>query len=482
MDRVKLYPQERLDLDDVRALQELVYDYDQEALGALLGPVRGVLSVPRVTVTENSGAPYMTLTPFAFITTKGVNTYSTATVSEFAQYKGIVANYLGSEESSAQISLDNARANYSESAGSWYLWARPVQVDTDTGTRRKWDVASGAEVTFSDETRSSQRVAFPLQANEPSYVSATEARWAPIALLTGWSDEDNTGSVPTWRWLSAWDSDTFTTWFNSFQGASVTASQVSTRRLTEQINTVPIVATQREVSFGVLAQLAYLRYIIARMRGGDWDGSSFPLTLATAQTRITALEAAQTSPVQCIASCRIGISLLTELDPGTTPELYYPPTLLSGSFGISDIAPSVYIGPAGSHQNLVNIRIDPLVLAQRWTVTSVQVQQIFNGVVTTSHWSLNRCTFLVPPASYGADSSDSADMRLGDNSATHRGVQVYFLPQVADSAHGHSEQAIHFPNGVTTDSTPILTSLAPQTYDLVFSVAVFAVPFNQATL
>ena len=162
-------------------------------------------------------------------------------------------------------------------------------------------MASGAEVTFSDETRSSQRVAFALQASEPSYVSATEARWAPIALLTAWSNEDNTGSVPTWRWLSAWDSDTFTTWFNSFQGASVTASQVSTRRLTEQINTVPIVATQRattlyerEVSFGVLAQLAYLRYIIARMRGGDWDGSSFPLTLATAQTRITALEAAQT--------------------------------------------------------------------------------------------------------------------------------------------------------------------------------------------
>jgi hypothetical protein len=73
-------------------------------------------------------------------------------------------------------------------------------------------------------------------------------------------------------------------------------------------------------------------------------------------------------------------------------------------------------------------------------------------------------------------------MLLGDNSPIHRGVQVYFLPQVADSAHGHSEQAIHFPNGVTTDSTPILTSLDPQTYDLVFSVAVFAVPFNQATL
>ena len=84
MDRVKLYPQERLDLDDVRALQELVYDYDQEALGALLGPVRGVLSVPRVTVTENSGAPYMTLTPFSFITAKAVNSSAVGLASEFA--------------------------------------------------------------------------------------------------------------------------------------------------------------------------------------------------------------------------------------------------------------------------------------------------------------------------------------------------------------------------------------------------------------
>lgn len=487
MDRVKLYPQERLDLDDVRALQELVYDYDQEALGALLGPVRGVLSVPRVTVTENSGAPYMTLTPFSFITAKAVNSSAVGLASEFAQYKGIVANYLGSEESSALISLDNARAYYQDSAGSWYLWARPVQADTDTGTRRKWDVASGAEVTFSDETRSSQRVAFALQASEPSYVSATEARWAPIALLTGWSNEDNTGSVPTWRWLSAWDSDTLTTWFNTLQGAALTASQVSTRRLTAQSGTEPLSSiSQRTTSMGLLTQLAYMRYITARMRGtGDWDSSSFPLTLATAQTRITALEAAQTSPLQCIASCRVGITVLQELDAGSAAELYSPPTLLGGSFGLTDIVTPLYISPAPAHQNRVNIRLDTAVLSQRWTITSVQVQQVFNGAMTTSHWNLNRCTFLVPPASYGADSSDSADMRLGDNSAVYRGVQVYFLPQVADSAHGHSEHAIHFPDGITTDSTAILQQISDGTtipYDLVFSVAVFAVPFDQATL
>ena len=128
MDRVKLYPQERLDLDDVRALQALSYDYTQEELGAVLGPARGVLSVPRVIVVENGGAPYMTLSPFAFVTSTPVadsGAVLPASVTEYAQHKSVVANYSASEESSAQISLDIARAYYQDSAGSWYLWARP---------------------------------------------------------------------------------------------------------------------------------------------------------------------------------------------------------------------------------------------------------------------------------------------------------------------------------------------------------------------
>ena len=37
MDRVKLEPLERADLEDVKALTDLAYEYDQRALGALLG-------------------------------------------------------------------------------------------------------------------------------------------------------------------------------------------------------------------------------------------------------------------------------------------------------------------------------------------------------------------------------------------------------------------------------------------------------------
>lgn len=491
MDRVKLYPQERLDLDDVRALQALSYDYTQEELGAVLGPARGVLSVPRVTVVENSGAPYMTLSPFAFVTSTPVADRGTAlpaSVTEYAQHKSVVANYSASEESSAQISLDTARAYYQDSEGSWYLWARPVLLDTDTATRRKWDVASGAEVTFSDETRESQRVEFALQASEPTYDPATEARWAPVALLVSWSNEDNTGSVPTWRWLSAWDDDSFVTWANTFKAVSgTTSTNISLRRLTENAGTEPVSGFSRLESLGLRAQLAYMRYVLSRVQGTgvNWDQVPVPVSLTSANTRITALESNQLSPVQCIASCRVGVTVLQELDPGTAPELYYPPVLLSGSYGVADLTP-VYLGAVGTWQNQVNIRLDPDVLAQRWTITSVQVQQVRNlKNVSTGHYDANRCTFLVPPASYGADSSSAVDMLLADGSAVYRGVQVMFLPQVADAAHGHSEAAIHFPNGVTTDSTPILRLISNGTtilYDLIFSVAVFGVPVNQATL
>lgn len=490
MDRVKLYPQERLDLDDVRALQALGYDYSQEELGAVLGPARGVLSVPRVTVTENSGAPYMTLSPFAFVTSTPVADRGASVsggVTEYAQHKSVVANYDGSEQSSAQVSLDVARAYYQDSAGSWYLWARPALVDTNTATRRKWDVGSGAETSFSDETRESQRVVFSIQGSEPTY-AAGEARWAPLALLVSWSDEDNPGSVPTWRWSSAWDDDAFVTWANTFKGVSgTTSTNISLRRLTENAGTEPLSLLTRLESLGLRAQLAYLRYVLSRMQGTgvNWDQVPVPVSLTSASTRLTALEAQQLSPVQCIASCRVGLVVLQELDHGVAPEQYGSPVLIGGSFGISDIAPSVYLGALGTPQNRVNIRIAPEVLDQGWTITSVQVQQVFYGVSTGGLVNLNRCTFLVPPASFGLDTRTTTEMVLADGSAVNRGVQVMFLPQLVDSAHSHSEQAISFPNGLATDSTPVLREISNGTtipYDLMFSVAVFGVPVNQATL
>jgi len=490
MDRVKLYPQERLDLDDVRALQALGYDYSQEELGAVLGPARGVLSVPRVTVTENSGAPYMTLSPFAFVTSTPVADRGASVsggVTEYAQHKSVVANYDGAEQSSAQVSLDVARAYYQDSAGSWYLWARPALVDTNTATRRKWDVGSGAETSFSDETRESQRVAFAIQGSEPTY-AAGEARWAPLALLVSWSNEDNPGSVPTWRWSSAWDDDAFVTWANTFKGVSgTTSTNISLRRLTENAGTEPLSGLTRLESLGLRAQLAYLRYVLANIQGPgvNWDQVPPTASLAQANTRLNALEAQQLSLVQCLASCRVGVTV------SNATLQTFAATRLPGSYGISTSSPAVFANVAsGLQTNRVNIVLDNAILSQEWAITHVSVTQIVQkkSLTEPGHSDYNRVTLHVDPRAYSDDSSDTSTMRTDEDSATRRGLVVEFLPQLVPAvSHGgvsDSEHEIHAPDG-SAAATRTLNDITPSssaTYDLMFSVAVFGVPSLYATM
>ena len=142
MDKVKLYAQERLDLDDTRALQSLTEDYLQESFGALLGFGGGALSVPVVTTTENSGSPYITFSPFTFVTTTP-NTDRGAAVSGGTQYTqgaARIVNYDPTEESAPQIDITTLRGGWDAivaTFGEQYIWGRPIAVDTDTATRRK---------------------------------------------------------------------------------------------------------------------------------------------------------------------------------------------------------------------------------------------------------------------------------------------------------------------------------------------------------
>ena len=173
--------------------------------------MRGALSCPVITQTENNGAPYISLTPFQFVTSTPVESSSQSVSTPSAgvslnQYRTVVVTYNPTEENSTQISIDTARAYYQDYVGA-HLWARPVYLDTDTATRMKWDVAQGAEVAFSDETRSSQRVEFVVANNEPSYTTS-EAKWAPIAKISAWSDDDNTDSIATWQLISAYEHET----------------------------------------------------------------------------------------------------------------------------------------------------------------------------------------------------------------------------------------------------------------------------------
>ena len=55
MDKVRFQPQERLDLVDANALQELVYQYLGEALGGIMGNAAGSLTTIEYDTTEVGG-------------------------------------------------------------------------------------------------------------------------------------------------------------------------------------------------------------------------------------------------------------------------------------------------------------------------------------------------------------------------------------------------------------------------------------------
>jgi hypothetical protein len=195
MDKVKLYPQERLDLGDAGALQQLVYDYVQDALGSLLGPARGCLSQPSVTFI-NGTPDKISLSDFSFIASKPIG-------------ESIYNNRVKRNNFSSHIvkfdSLLTDHGNYpiplTGVDNTMFLWARPLMVATDLSNRRKWDVAQGGEVTFSDNTRERMRVEFAFSATDPT-VNGDDFEYSPLAKVAS-----ITGSLILLTFISAFDSE-----------------------------------------------------------------------------------------------------------------------------------------------------------------------------------------------------------------------------------------------------------------------------------
>ncbi len=382
MDRVKLYAQERLDLDDARALQGLIYDYVQEALGGLFGHVRGALSAPTITQTENGGAPYVSLSAFQFATSTPISASAQSVTTPanglaYPQVKTVVVTYEPSEESSTQISIDTARAYYQDYVDA-YLWARPVQVDASTATRVQWDVAQGDEVTFSDETRSAQRVEFAVQSNAPAY-SAGESAWAPIARLTGWTDADNSGSLALWQTQSAYEHDDARDWMGSaIAGDAVSRPDVTLDPLMTSLAAYPMTGGSSARVFGVADQLAVLRYKIAQLQGlglndpettQDRAWYTQPLNslngldarLSGVDARLTPLETQRTSPIVCIAAGQIQVAVTS------AASINYN---LLVSHGISATRTSP------TRKNRMCVELDAAILAEDWKLTHVDITQI----------------------------------------------------------------------------------------------------------
>lgn len=495
MDKVKLHAQERLDLDDTRALQSLIYDYVQEALGGLMGNAHGVLSVPQAFTSENGGAPIVYFRPFTFLTSMPMEIGSTGQPlgtsvvggTEYTQFKSTVVNYDPEEQATQGIDIDGLRADFDNiiaSLGPQYIWARPVQVDTDTATRRKWDVVSGAEVTVSVETRESQRVAFVIQNAEPSYATG-EARWAKIAQITGFTDGDNTGSAPNIKWFSVFD-DPLIEEFLETTG-DITMSLLFNNSVARADEFPFDSANKSYRTFALPLLLSAIREQIRRIKGTSlWLGENYS-SLTNLNSRTTVLENRQFSPVQCIANCTVGITVENEQYQRFAGEY------VGNSYGV-DRTYSQIIRPIGQPQNRAQIKLDTALVEQSWAITHISVQQHRQRslVDADGHFDYNRVTFIVDEDVTTVPDISADGVLLLDYAPNGKGVVIEFLPQVItdnDQTHTHAERVFHVPTGstsVTEAPTTVLVDLdaqgAPQDgdYDLLFSISVFAVPSADA--
>lgn len=182
MDRVKFQPLERADLEDVKALTDLAYEYDQRALGALLGAADlsaydgGLLSGPALTYAHATGFLTLSSCSYLEITAGGAPTDANGN-SLSPEARVIRFDSSASSHINSPVDISAART-----VGTTYtLYARSIQVAADTSARRRWDVGSSQEVSYSPTTRLRERVEFSAGVARPAETTAADVgQWAPL--------------------------------------------------------------------------------------------------------------------------------------------------------------------------------------------------------------------------------------------------------------------------------------------------------------
>lgn len=188
--RVRVEAQERLDLPDFDALQDLVDDASQLSLGALLGPGGGCLSPFRVTLTAAGPVLYMAPTTFQFYWSQRAGT--SAVDGTGKAWRGGIVTFNPLNE--GQQSQWDYTAYVAQAV---YIYARPKVVDAAVDGRRKF--TGGAAQSVSLKTRKRVVVELKFSALNPS--DSTNSGWSPVAVINTWN-----GNTPVVTPLSVWDS------------------------------------------------------------------------------------------------------------------------------------------------------------------------------------------------------------------------------------------------------------------------------------
>jgi hypothetical protein len=181
-DRVRYEDDERLDIPDADAMQTLIYNYIGRALGGLFGPAEGAFSSMAFTASVDGGNPVIDIGEGLIF---GAHLLSPTGAGQKTADGILISHDPALPDQTSRVNA----AVFEPAQQEPYIWAALSLLETDTDTRRKWDIGTSDEITFSPKTRIRQRVKFELSLTEPG--ATFDSPWIRIGQITSW-----TGSGP----------------------------------------------------------------------------------------------------------------------------------------------------------------------------------------------------------------------------------------------------------------------------------------------
>lgn len=174
MDKVRFTPLERAEQEDLEALSDLPYEYVERAIGSLLGvgdlssSKGGLLVGP--SLSYNSAVGLLTVSSCTFIyIAEGEAAVDANNHPLIPQTRVIRYNSSATDHLNAPVDISAART-----PGTTYtLYARPIEIQSDSATRRRWDLVSQQELSYSPLTRLRERVEFSASVTPPAGVGWT---------------------------------------------------------------------------------------------------------------------------------------------------------------------------------------------------------------------------------------------------------------------------------------------------------------------
>jgi len=214
--KVKFHPLERLDIIDINALQDSIYEQLELVLGGSTGSasttraggllrINGVTYNPVNSTIRPGDFIFVASTPSATITnvrTMRVGFYDTelggASVASFLNAKNAVQSYYNN---SNQLPPAPGSAGYSAAEyGQYYpkVYARTFRTDSVPDTRRFWNVANNTEESSTVNTRQAQQVSFLTltDGSSPPALAGDTSQWVEIFQIRGWQVAANIVQQP----------------------------------------------------------------------------------------------------------------------------------------------------------------------------------------------------------------------------------------------------------------------------------------------